>query len=130
MAFGIKQFFSAAAALLASLFIGLTVCLMNVSAFSGGRSTYYLYSPSSQAEISETLELCDLAALSGESVVYLDVGAKGSLTEEGKGLSAEGKEIAEKIIKRYRAKLCFARRDFGNGLLLLLFAHVERRSGA
>ncbi|MFR5101675.1 MAG: YwmB family TATA-box binding protein [Christensenellaceae bacterium] len=108
MAFGIKQFFSAAAALLASLFIGLTVCLMNVSAFSGGRSTYYLYSPSSQAEISETLELCDLAALSGESVVYLDVGAKGSLTEEGKGLSAEGKEIAEKIIKRYRAKLCFA----------------------
>ena len=42
MAFGIKQFFSAAAALLASLFIGLTVCLMNVSAFSGGRSTYYL----------------------------------------------------------------------------------------
>lgn len=81
---------------------------MNVSAFSGGRSTYYLYSPSSQAEISETLELCDLAALNGESVVYLDVGAKGSLTEEGKGLSAEGKEIAEKIINRYRAKLCFA----------------------
>ena len=81
---------------------------MNVSVFSGGRSTYYLHSPSSQAEISETLELCDLATLSGESVVYLNVGAKGSLTEAGKGLSAEGKEIAEKIINSYRAKLCFS----------------------
>ena len=104
MAFGVKRFFSAAAALLACLFVGLTVCLMHVSAFSGGRSTYYPHSPSSHAELTDVLDLRHLAALSGESVVYLDVGEKGSLTEEGKGLSEEGKEIAETIMKSYRAK--------------------------
>ncbi|MFQ9736381.1 MAG: hypothetical protein ACLR06_00770 [Christensenellaceae bacterium] len=60
-----------AAAVVACLLTGTCVFLMHASAFAGGKSTYYLYSASSQAEIKESLKPAELVGLKGESAVYV-----------------------------------------------------------
>ena len=71
MRYGVLQFLKGLGALLAALLVSFSVYLIHASSFTGGESTYYLYSASSQAQIKQALSLADLAHLKGESAVYV-----------------------------------------------------------
>ena len=98
---GAKAFLKTAAAVVACLLTGTCVFLMHASAFAGGKSTYYLYSASSQAEIKESLKPAELAGLKGESAVYV--------FENGEADAA----FVERILDEYRAEICFVEEAAG-----------------
>lgn len=99
MPYGLKQFLKAAAALVSALFVSLVIYLMHASSFSGGESVYYLCSASSQADVKAQLSFADLARLKGESAVYV--------FERTEGGFAGDAAVAEEIMRKYRAELCF-----------------------
>ena len=100
---GAKAFLKPAAAVVACLLTGTCVFLMHASAFAGGKSTYYLYSASSQAEIKESLKPAELVGLKGESAVYV--------FENGE--AGADAAFVERILDEYRAKICFVEEAAG-----------------
>lgn len=117
---GAKAFLKTAAAVVACLLTGTCVFLMHASAFAGGKSTYYLYSASSQAEIKESLKPAELVGLKGESAVYVFENAGGG----------RGRGVCRKDIGRIPREDLFCRRGRGYAFLLLLFAAAEKRRPA
>jgi hypothetical protein len=120
MRYGVLQFLKGLGALLAALLVSFSVYLIHASSFTGGESTYYLYSASSQAQIKQALSLADLAHLKGESAVYVfekeraenaagtPVNEYASMEEALPEAGASAFAFAEDFISAYDAKLCFA----------------------
>lgn len=99
MFFGFKQFLKTSAALAAALGCAAFVRIMHAASFSGGESSYYLYSVSSQAEIKPALSLSEFGNLTGECAEYVLDESFGAVTAE---------ELTERIRKEYRAQICFS----------------------
>jgi len=87
----VTSFLKFVAALVVALCILLPVCLVNVSAFPTiSKKEYYLYSPSSQATVSEKISLIELPYIQGECA---------------RVETAEGEEYAKTLFEKYGATL-------------------------
>ena len=131
MRYGVLQFLKGLGALLAALLVSFSVYLIHASSFTGGESTYYLYSASSQAQIKQALSLADLAHLKGESAVYVFEKERAE-NAAGAGRSAPRSgckrlRFCRGFYLRLRCKALLRGRNRRHPLFLLLFAAIERR---
>lgn len=139
MRYGVLQFLKGLGALLAALLVSFSVYLIHASSFTGGESTYYLYSASSQAQIKQALSLADLAHLKGESAVYVfkkeqtgnaagtPVNEYAAMEEALPEAGASAFAFCRGFYLRLRCKALLRGRNRRHPLFLLLFAAIERR---